>query len=54
MSETVVVTGASGGIGRATAQAFGARGDRVALLARGQAGPADWIDQVRRLSDARA
>lgn len=34
----VVVTGASGGIGRATAEAFGARGDRVALLARGQAG----------------
>jgi NAD(P)-dependent dehydrogenase (short-subunit alcohol dehydrogenase family) len=34
----VVVTGASGGIGRATAGAFGARGDKVALLARGEAG----------------
>ena len=34
----VVVTGASGGIGRATARAFGARGDRVALLARGAQG----------------
>jgi NAD(P)-dependent dehydrogenase (short-subunit alcohol dehydrogenase family) len=34
----VVVTGASGGIGRAVAEAFGARGDRVAVLARGQAG----------------
>ena len=34
----IVVTGASGGIGRATAQAFGRRGDRVALLARGQVG----------------
>ncbi len=34
----VVVTGASGGIGRATAVAFGARGAKVALLARGQAG----------------
>ncbi|HVE96487.1 MAG TPA: SDR family NAD(P)-dependent oxidoreductase [Pseudonocardiaceae bacterium] len=33
----VVVTGASGGIGRATAQAFGARGAKVALLARGAA-----------------
>jgi NAD(P)-dependent dehydrogenase (short-subunit alcohol dehydrogenase family) len=34
----VVVTGASGGVGRATAQAFGALGDRVALLARGEVG----------------
>jgi NAD(P)-dependent dehydrogenase (short-subunit alcohol dehydrogenase family) len=35
---TVVVTGASAGIGRAIAREFGARGDRVALLARGKAG----------------
>jgi NAD(P)-dependent dehydrogenase (short-subunit alcohol dehydrogenase family) len=34
----VVVTGASAGLGRAIASAFGARGDRVALLARGQEG----------------
>jgi NAD(P)-dependent dehydrogenase (short-subunit alcohol dehydrogenase family) len=34
----VVVTGASGGIGRATAIAFGRRGARVALLARGKRG----------------
>jgi NAD(P)-dependent dehydrogenase (short-subunit alcohol dehydrogenase family) len=34
----VVVTGASAGVGRATARRFGARGDRVALLARGRAG----------------
>ena len=37
-SRTIVVTGASAGVGRATARAFGARGDRVALLARGEAG----------------
>jgi NAD(P)-dependent dehydrogenase (short-subunit alcohol dehydrogenase family) len=36
--QVVVVTGASGGIGRATARAFAARGAKVALLARGRAG----------------
>jgi NAD(P)-dependent dehydrogenase (short-subunit alcohol dehydrogenase family) len=34
----VVVTGASAGVGRAVARAFGARGASVALLARGAAG----------------
>jgi NAD(P)-dependent dehydrogenase (short-subunit alcohol dehydrogenase family) len=38
MSRVVVVTGGSAGVGRATAQAFGKRGDRVALLARGEDG----------------
>ena len=37
-SQTVVVTGASAGIGRATARLFGARGASVGLIARGQAG----------------
>jgi NAD(P)-dependent dehydrogenase (short-subunit alcohol dehydrogenase family) len=36
--KTVVVTGASAGVGRAVAIAFAERGDRVALLARGNAG----------------
>jgi NAD(P)-dependent dehydrogenase (short-subunit alcohol dehydrogenase family) len=36
--QVVVVTGASGGIGRATAVAFAARGAKVALLARGRRG----------------
>jgi NADP-dependent 3-hydroxy acid dehydrogenase YdfG len=34
----VVVTGASAGVGRAVARKFAARGDRVALLARGERG----------------
>ncbi|MGC4948588.1 SDR family oxidoreductase [Streptomyces sp. DT224] len=38
MSQSVVITGASAGIGRAVARAFGARGADVALLARGRAG----------------
>ncbi|MEV4145839.1 SDR family oxidoreductase [Amycolatopsis sp. NPDC049691] len=37
-TQVVVVTGASGGIGRAVARAFGARHARVALLARGEKG----------------
>ena len=36
--QVVVVTGASGGIGRAAARAFGARRAKVALLARGAEG----------------
>lgn len=48
MNETVVVTGASGGIGRAVATAFGARGARVALLARGEAGLAGAARDVER------
>ena len=38
MAQTVVITGASAGIGRATARLFGERGARVGLLARGHAG----------------
>src|SRR2546430_1808078 len=34
----IVVTGATGGVGRAVARRFGARGDAVALLARGPDG----------------
>jgi NAD(P)-dependent dehydrogenase (short-subunit alcohol dehydrogenase family) len=47
--KTVVVTGASGGVGRATALAFAARGDRVALLARGREGLAAAADEVQRV-----
>ena len=38
MTATVVITGASAGIGRAAARMFGERGDRVGLIARGEAG----------------
>ena len=45
----VVVTGASGGIGRATARAFAEQGDRVALVARGETG----LDRaLREVKDA--
>jgi NADP-dependent 3-hydroxy acid dehydrogenase YdfG len=48
MSRTVVVTGASAGVGRATAVAFGRRGDRVALIARGKEGLAAAARDIER------
>lgn len=42
--ETVVVAGASAGVGRAIAVAFGRRGCRVALIARGR----DGLESARR------
>jgi NAD(P)-dependent dehydrogenase (short-subunit alcohol dehydrogenase family) len=47
-TRTVVVTGASGGVGRATARAFAAQGARVALLARGETGLEGAAEDVRR------
>jgi NAD(P)-dependent dehydrogenase (short-subunit alcohol dehydrogenase family) len=44
----VVVTGASAGAGRAIAQAFGARGDRVGLIARGETGLAGAAKDVEQ------
>jgi short-subunit dehydrogenase len=42
--KVVVITGASAGVGRATARAFARRGDRIGLLARGR----DGLDGARR------
>jgi NAD(P)-dependent dehydrogenase (short-subunit alcohol dehydrogenase family) len=47
VSRVVVITGASAGVGRATARGFGAHGDRVALLARGRAGLEAAANDVR-------
>ena len=44
----VVVTGASAGVGRAAARVFARRGDRLGLIARGQAG----LDAARREIEA--
>jgi short-subunit dehydrogenase len=47
--EVVVVTGASGGVGRAIAHAFAKRGARVALVARGEAALRDVEREVHEL-----
>ncbi len=44
--QTVVVTGASAGIGRATARLFGERGASVGLIARGEEGLAGAVRDV--------
>jgi len=49
VTQTVVITGASAGIGRAAARLFGQRGDRVALIARGRAGLEGAVRDVERV-----
>ncbi|MFI6048881.1 SDR family oxidoreductase [Streptomyces violascens] len=49
MPETVVITGASAGIGRATARLFALRGANIALLARGEAGLRAAVREVEEL-----
>jgi NAD(P)-dependent dehydrogenase (short-subunit alcohol dehydrogenase family) len=48
MTQVVVVTGASGGVGRAVVREFARRQDRIALLARGEKGLASAADEVRQ------
>jgi NAD(P)-dependent dehydrogenase (short-subunit alcohol dehydrogenase family) len=45
---TVMITGASAGVGRATAIAFARRGDHVGLIARGRAGLEGAANDVER------
>ncbi len=47
MTRVVVITGASAGVGRATARAFAAQGASVGLLARGRAGLEAAAAEVR-------
>jgi short-subunit dehydrogenase len=53
MSDVVVITGASGGIGRATARRFAEDGAKIALLARGGAGGGGGARADRRLDQRR-
>jgi NAD(P)-dependent dehydrogenase (short-subunit alcohol dehydrogenase family) len=47
--KVVVVTGASAGVGRATAQAFARRGAKLGLVARGRAGLAAARREIQDL-----
>lgn len=49
MSQVVVITGASAGVGRATARAFAARGARIGLIARN----AEALENAKREVEAR-
>jgi NAD(P)-dependent dehydrogenase (short-subunit alcohol dehydrogenase family) len=47
MTQVVVVTGASGGIGRAVVRAFARRGAKIGLIARGETGLQAAAEEVR-------
>jgi len=49
LSQVVVITGASAGVGRATAREFAKKGARLALIARGSAGLEMACEEVERL-----
>src|SRR4051794_8185775 len=49
MGDVVVITGASGGIGRATARRFAQDGAKIALIARGEAGLEGVATEIEEL-----
>ena len=53
MPQTIVVTGASSGLGRAAAEQFAARGDHVVVVGRDPQRLADAVARVRAAGDGR-
>ena len=45
----IVITGASAGVGRAIAQEFAKRGEKIGLIARGEEKLAASAEEIRRL-----
>ena len=52
--QTVVITGGSAGIGRAVAEIYAGRGDRVGLIARGEARLHEAADALQALGSSKA
>ena len=48
-AEVVVITGASAGVGRATARAFAQRGAKIGLVARGRDGLEGTREEIERV-----
>ncbi|HWI61893.1 MAG TPA: SDR family oxidoreductase [Symbiobacteriaceae bacterium] len=54
MSKVCIVTGGTGGIGKATAAALAARGNRVAVVGRNRAKAEAAVSEIRRVSGNQA
>lgn len=51
---TVLITGAAGGLGRAFAEGFAAKGDRIAVADINLAGAKETVDKLKALADVTA